>query len=232
MKNQLYNMHIRVYLLLHIIVLVIQLQFYGSFTILLIHLLHAVFYETLAVFEVVTVMVTDDITKLCLFTTALYTNKMIETLIAFSRLRDFIRWYHCIEFTCQTTSIDHLSLSISCMNAHTMYKNFSTSSIEIFIFKFTKITTINGVTPFTSKLFNIEMMCSFSNFLIWIESNADVSVFYFIMITKETHCLNDLSNTCFIICTQQSCAISNYKIFPFVLQKLWEHTWRADHIRV
>ena len=93
-------MHVRINLLLHVIVLVVHLQFNSSFTILLIHLLHAVLHETLAVFEMLTVVVTDDIAEFSFFTATLNTDEVIETLITFSLFWNLCLWNHVIELAC------------------------------------------------------------------------------------------------------------------------------------
>ena len=71
-KYNIYHVHIRVNLLLHVILLVVKFNPYGAFTILFIHLLHASFHEILAVFKLRTVVVTNDITEFCLLSTAFY----------------------------------------------------------------------------------------------------------------------------------------------------------------
>ena len=88
------------------------------------------------------------------------------------------------------------------MNAYAMDKHFSTSSIEVLIFKLTKVATINGIAPFATKLLYIKVMCTHTNLFVWVESNTDVTMLNLIMVAEEAHRLNNLCNTCFIIGTQ------------------------------
>ena len=93
-------MHVRINLLLHVIVLVVHLQFNSSFTILLIHLLHAVLHETLTVFEMLAVVITNDIAEFSFFTATLNTDEVIETLITFRLFWNLSLWNHVIELAC------------------------------------------------------------------------------------------------------------------------------------
>ena len=210
-------MHVRINFLLHVVVLVVHLQFNSSFTIFLIHLLYAVLHETLTVFEVFTVVVTDDIAELCFFTTAFDTDKMIEALIAFCLLWYLCCWDHVVELTCQTAGINHLSLGITCMNAYAMDKHLSTSSIEVLIFKLTEVATINGIAPFATKLLYIKVMRTHTNLFVWVESNTDVTMFYLVVVTKETHSLYYLSYTCLVVSTQQCRTVCYDEVFSLML---------------
>ena len=103
------------------------------------------------------------------------------------------------------------------MNAYAMDKYLSTSCIEVFIFKFTEVATINGITPFTSEFLYIKMMRTHTNLLVWIESNTDVTMFNLVMVAEETHSLYYLSNTCLVVSTQQSSTVCYDEVFSLML---------------
>ena len=74
--------HIRVYLLLHVVILVAYGDFYRSLAVFLVHLLCNRCDETLALLEFLAVVVADDIREFSVFDIALDAKQMIESLVA------------------------------------------------------------------------------------------------------------------------------------------------------
>ena len=134
-KHNIYDMHVGVDFLLHVVILVVNSDGNGAFAIFLVHLFDATLHEILAVFELFAVVITNDIVEFCLLGAALYAQQMIETLVAFGGFWDVGIGYHAVKFARQTVGIHHLSLGIARVNAHAFDGDFGTSRIEILIFQ-------------------------------------------------------------------------------------------------
>ena len=95
------------------------------------------------------------------------------------------------------------------MNTYTFNIYLGACSVEILIFQVAQVASINGISPVTTKLFNVEMMCTHTDFLIRIEAHSNVTMLDFVMIAQVTHGLYYLGNACFVVCPKQCCAIGN-----------------------
>ena len=114
-------MHLRVDLLLHIIIGILHLADDGAFTVFLVHPVCTALDETLAVFEGVTVVVTDDIAHTGLFDVRLDVQQMIKALIAFSGLWCLVSRQQPGKLGSEGIGIDHLPLCVAGMHADAFY---------------------------------------------------------------------------------------------------------------
>ena len=215
-------MHVRINLLLHIIVLVVDNRLYGSIAILLVHLVHAVLDEVLAAFKPVAVVIADDVAELCLLAAALDADEVVEALVAFCLLRSLVLRNHVLEFHSQSACIHHLALGIACMNAHALDDDFSSGSIEVLIFQVAQVAAIYGVRPVAAKLLYIEMMRTHTDFLVRIETYADISVLDFIVVAQIAHSLYDFCDARLVVSTQQGSTVCHDDILSLVSLQLRE----------
>ena len=215
-------MHVRINLLLHVIVLVVDNRLYGSVAILLVHLVHAVFDEVLAVFKLIAVMIADDVAELCLLAAALDADEVVETLVAFSLLRSLVLRNHILEFHSQSACIHHLALGIACMNAHALDNDLGSGSIEVLVFQIAQVAAIYGVRPVAAKFLYVEMMCTHTDFLVRIETYSDVAVLDFIVVAQIAHSLYDFSDARLVVSTQQGSTVCYDDILALVSLQLRE----------
>ena len=195
-------MHVWINLLFHVIILIFQLYSYSALTILFVHLPYTILHETFAILKTTAVMVAYDVGKLSFLSTAVNIQQVVESLIAFCSLWNVCLRNHCVELASQTVGVNHLSFGITCMNTDSFDEYFCTGGIEVLKFQLAKVAAVNGVTPFASKLLNIEMVGSHANFLIRIERYPNISVLDVFVVTKIAHCLNDLCNASFVISSE------------------------------
>src|SRR6478609_12004902 len=113
---------------------------------------------------------------------------MEKTLISSCCLRRFVLREFVDKIISNKHGIDHFSFGIAGMNTFSLENNFGTSCIEIFIFQFTYLTTVHGVSPFGSKFFYVKMMGTTTYFFIGSKCNSDFSVFDFRIVNQEFHC--------------------------------------------
>ena len=129
------NMHVRIYLFLHVIILIMNFNSYGIIAIFLIHFFNTIFHKALAVFKLFTIVITNYIAKFRTLCATIYTSQMIKSLIPLCCFWNICSWNHIIKFTSQSVGIYHFAFCISSVNTNAFYMDLSACSIEIFIFK-------------------------------------------------------------------------------------------------
>ena len=224
-------MHVRVNLLLHVVILVVDFGSNRSFAILLVHLLHTLLDEVLAVFKLFAVVVADDIAELGFLATALNTEQVIESLVTLCLLRSLGLRYHILELYSQAACIHHLALGVTSMYAYSLDMNLGSSGIEVLVFQVAQVATVNGVSPVAPKLLYIEVMGTHTDFLIRIEAHTDVAMLDFLMVAEVAHGLYDFSDTCLVICTEQGSTVCHDDVLTLVSLELREFLDAADDSR-
>ncbi len=144
---------------------------------------------------------------------------MVESLIALRGFRQVGFRNHVVELTSQPVGVHHLSFGIARMNADTLDKDLSTCSIEILELQLAQVTAIDGVAPFAAKLLHVEMVGTHADFLVRIESHANLSVFYLLMVAQEAHRLYYFGNTSLVVSSQESGPVRNDEVFALVQQQ-------------
>ncbi len=133
-------------------------------------------------------MITDNVGYCTLFHISLNTDQMIESFITFGLFRSFHRGQHRNKLISDTNRVYHLILCISRMYVTSFKSNLCSSSIKVFKFQLSHFTTIHGIRPFTAKLLYIKLMGTFTDFLIRIESDTNLSVFDFRVFFEISYC--------------------------------------------
>ena len=71
-------------------------------------------------------------------------------------------------------------------------------------------------------------MGTHSDFLIGVESHADITMRNLLMVAQIAHGLHNLCDTRLVVGSQQCGAIGDNEVFAFVIQQFWEFG-RAAH---
>ena len=79
--------------------------------------------------------------------------------------------------------------------------NLCAGSVEVLEFQFPHVTAVHRVCPVTSEFLDIEIMGTHADFLIGVESDADIAMFHLLVIPQPAHRLYDLGNTSLVVCT-------------------------------
>ena len=146
--------------------------------------------------------------------------QMEEALIALCIHRIFKRRQHLLVFHSDQHGIHHTFLCISCMHAATMDRDHRRSCIEVFIFHLTEFTAVYCIGKLCSKTRNIEPVCTTANLLVRGESNADLSMWNFLMRKQVIRCRHDLCHTSLIVCSKKCRSIGRDQVLsPIALQK-------------
>ena len=183
-----------------------------SFTIFLVHPVGTALDESFAVFEDISVVVADDITHLSLLDVRLDAQQVIESLIAFRRLRCLVLGQHLGKLSSEGVGVHHLSLRITWMHTDSLDDDLGTGGVEVLKLQFSHVTSVHRVSPFTTELLHIEMVGSHADLLIGIESDTDVSVTNLLMIAQPTHRLHNLCNARLVVGTKQRVSVSDDEI--------------------
>ena len=145
---------------------------------------------------------------------------MVETLIAFRRLRTLILWKHCYKLGCQNTGVQHLVLGVAGVNANALDGNFGRGSVEVLKLQLTHVAAVHRVGPLAAETLYVEVVGTHPDFLVRVEGHADFAVLYFLVFLQIDHRLNYLGNARLVVGTQQCCAIGHNQVFTYMTQQL------------
>ena len=109
---------------------------------------------------------------------------MIEPFKTSRSRRSFVSRERLDKLSSEKTSIYHFSVSIARVYAQSVDFDNRSSCIKVLIFYLAHITSIHGVSPFSTEFFYIELVRSFSDFFIRVESHSYSSVFYLRMLDE------------------------------------------------
>ena len=225
------DVHVRVNLLLHVIVLVVDLGCNRTLAILLVHLLHAVLDEVLAVLELVAVVVADDVAQFGFLAAALDAQQVIEALVALGLFRSFALRNHILELYRQSACVHHLALGVACMHAYSLDVNLGTCSVEVLIFQVAQVATVHGVSPVATKLLHVEVMGSHADLLVRIEAHTDVAMLDFVVVAQVAHRLYNLGDARLVVGAKQGSAVGHDDVLALVSFQLREFLYARDDAR-
>ena len=146
----------------------------------------------------------------------LYSEQMIEALVAFGRLWSLVGRQHTDKLGSQHIGIHHLSLGISRMHAHSLDVHLCRSSIEVLVFEVAEVAAVHGISPLASELLHIKVVCSHTDFLVRVEAHAYVTVLYLVVVAQPAHGLHYFRNTCLVVSTEQSMTVCHDKVLSLV----------------
>ncbi len=219
MEHHVDDVHLRVNLLLHVVVLVLYLCHHGALAVLLTHPGSTLLHEVLAVLKLVAVVVADDIAESGVLGVCLDACEMIESLIALSGLRTLVGRQHGGKLRCQHTGINHLALGISGMHAHALDSDFRPGGIEVLKFQLAHVAAVHGVSPLAAKLLNVEVMCAHANLLVRIEGYAYVTVLHLLMVAQPAHRLYYLGNASLVVGTEKCLSVGHYQVLAHMVKQ-------------
>ena len=221
-------MHLRVYLLLHVVVLVADYALHSTCTVFLVHLLGSKLHEALAVFEAAVVVVANDIRELGLFDVRRDIQQMVETLITLCGLRGLAGWQHAGKLCRQRVGIDHLSLGIARVYADALDGDLGRGGVEVLELQLTHVAAIHRIGPLASELLDVEVARTHAYLLVGIEGNAYLAVFHILVLFQPRHRLHDFRYACFVVGAQQRRAVCDDQVFTHVLQEFRKFLRTAD----
>ena len=124
---------------------------------------------------------------------------MVEALIALGLLRCLFCRKHRHKLSCQATGVHHLTLGIARMHAYTFYIYLSAGGVEVLKLQFAYVAAVHRVGPVTAELLHIKVVGTHADLLVRIESDADVAVLYFRVVSQPTHRLDDFCDARLVV---------------------------------
>ena len=220
MQHDVDDVHgVRVYLLLHVVVLVTDFSHDGAFAISGVHLFGTAQDEVLAVFEAVAVVVADDVAEPCLLNVRLDAEQVVETLIALRLLRRLVLRQHLGKLGGQRIGVHHFTLGIARVYADAAYDDLGRSGVEVLELQFAHVATVHRVGPVAAEALDVEVVGAATYFLVGVEGDANLSVLDFLVLLQVDHCLHDFSDTCLVVGSEQRVTIRHDEVFADVLQQ-------------
>ena len=134
LQHNINNMHIWIDFFFHVIVLIANGTFNGSFSIFLVHCLYTRLYKALSCFELIERVITNDIVKCCFFGRTIYAIKVIKAFIVFCMLWSFGCRKHLCQFKSKSIGIHHFAFCITRVHTYTMNGYLCACSIKVFVF--------------------------------------------------------------------------------------------------
>ena len=230
-QHQVDDVHVGFYLLLHVVVLVFHLARDDILAILLLHLLHTLADEVLAVLKAVAVVVADDVAQRGSLDIALNAQQMIESLVTLGLLGSLIAGKHRCKLDSKPVGIHHLVFGIARMHTDALDAYLGTGGIEVLKLQLAQVTAVDGISPFAAELLDIEVVGAHANLLVGIESHAYVTVLHLLMVAQPAHGLYDLGNASLVVGSQQGCSVGHDEVFAHVIEQLGELLGTADNAR-
>ena len=151
---------------------------------------------------------------------------MEETLVALGGFRCLVGRQHAYKFCSQQVGVHHLALGISGMHAHPLEADFGSCCIEVFKFQVAQVAAVDGIGPLAAKLLHVKVVCTHADFLVGVESHADVSMLYFVVVAQPAHGLYDFGNARLVVSTQQGVPVGHDQVFALVSEQFWKFLGR------
>ena len=144
-------------------------------------------------------MVTYDIRKGSLLDRSAHAGQMEKAFITGRMFGTLCNRQPRGELYRQQRCVQHLILGISRMYVQPFENNFGSGSIEVLVFQLADLSAVDRIGPFTTKLFDIEIVGSGSDLFIGRKPDTDLAVFDFRMILQVFHGGDDSSHASLII---------------------------------
>ena len=160
----------------HVLILIFYCKLACALTILLVDDVCCVLHNLLLLCELICIMVSNDVRKLCFGNVTLHICKMEEAFVAFCLARCLCWWKHSVEFHSNKCCVYHDILCITWMNVYTVELNISACCIKVFIFYCVFLATVYRICEVSTETCNIEVVSACADFLVWCEADANLSV--------------------------------------------------------
>ena len=108
------------------------------------------------------------------------------------------------------------------MYADTLDGDLGGSSIEVFELQLAHVTAVHRVSPLATKLLDVEMVGTHTDFLVRVKGNTNLTVLNLLVLLQINHRLYDFGNTSLVVGTQQSRAVCHDEVFAYMLQQFRE----------
>ena len=114
------------------------------------------------------------------------------------------------------------------MHAHALDGDLGAGGVEVLVFQVADVATVHGVSPLATKLLHVEVVGAHANFLVGVETHADVAMLNLRMILQVAHGLHYLCDASLVVGAKERGAIGHDKVLALVLQQLRELLGRGD----
>ena len=189
--------------LAHIVILILDGQRDHPFTILLLEQIDHTLQIALFGLELLARVVTDDIFRCGLLHGTVHSHQMVETVILFGMFGTLGCRQKGVDFANHLQGVDHFVLGIPRMDISTLYGNFGTCGIEVFVLQLPFETAIHRIGEIGPEIFNIEEVHSTSHLLVGCKSDTYRTVRDFGVCHQVFSGCHNFSNSGLVIGPQQ-----------------------------
>ena len=152
------------------------------------------------------VMVADDIVEFGLHHVAGHIGEMDETLVALGLLRHLIGREKRVQLHGDRRGVLHNVLRAARMDADAVHTDERRGRVEVFVFVYTELAAVHGVSPVARKLFNIQPLRAAADLLVGREHDAQLPVRR-AGSDELFHRRHDLGNARFVVRAEQRGAV-------------------------
>ena len=213
------DVHHRLYLLAHIIILVGKGYLHRACAVLLVEQFANGGGILLALLEAGAGVVAYDIGERGFLHVAVHAEQVVETLILGRALGRFGGWHQGSVLRGHAGGVDHLVLGIAWVDAHARHLYLGRGGVEILELQFAKFAAVHGVGKVATEFLHIEAVRAESDFLVGIEAHADTAVLDFGMRDEVDHCLHDFGDARLVVCAEQRMAVGHDDVLAHVVEQ-------------
>ena len=169
-------MEMRADLFNHIAVVVPDINSHRSGSVFLVKKLSYVAHGVFLFFELVKVVVAQNIIHLKTGDITLYLVEVVEALSALGMLGALIAWQRVVELYTDVHGVYHPVLSVSRMNGEALNGNGCSGGVKVFVFYLTGVTSVNGEGKVGAEALDIKFVGAAPNLLVGRKAYTDFSV--------------------------------------------------------
>ncbi len=222
LKSLVYHFGIRLHLLTHIIILVLQGQLQHPFPVFHAQQLHRLLQIRLLLLELLAGMVPDDIVAGSLLHFPLHGNQVIESLVPFRVFRTLAGRQHGVQLRNHLQRVNHLVLGVSRMDILPLHLYLRAGGIKILILQLPFETAVHGIGELRPEALHIEEIHATPDLLVRCETQAHRSVFQFRMSHHILGSRHDFRHPRLVIGTQQRRPVGRNQRMPLIKRQLRE----------
>ena len=195
------------HLLTHVVVLVLEVQLYGAFSVFGVDEIGHLGHHFLTGLELLTVMVTDDVGEVCLLHRALEGDEMEEALVALRVFRAGHNGKHGIEFLADKDGIFHLALGIAGVDVAALDMDFGTCRVEVLKLKLSNLAAVHGVGVVCAKALDVKLHNAAADFFVRGKTYPDGPVLEFRVLHNILDGVHDFCNAGLVIGPKKGCSV-------------------------
>ena len=221
LQGNLYDMHHRLDLLAHVVVLVLDLDL-GTAGKLGIDLIDQVLDLLLALFEAGAVVIANDVAEGRLLHGAVDADQVVEAFVTLGVFGSLGARQHGDELVGDAYRVEHLVLGVSGMHVATLEGDAGAGSIEVLVLELADGAAVHSIGEVTAEALDVELMGAKAYLLVGVEADSDLAVLDLGVGLQPGHSADDFGDAGLVVGTQQGGAVGDNQVLAHVVEQLGE----------